>query len=102
VWTFEFGVQLSEDYTLPYLRTPVAATGPASAVDVDTELESVLYQDLLRHYLRGMRARDEIELAQLQQRVRAADTEYARTLAKARGVSESAIDRRRQNAPVVI
>lgn len=86
VYSLALWVVLSETYTVPYLRVPTAVTGPGSAVDVDGDMEKVVYAGLLKHFLRRVRAGSEIELAQLQQQVREADLAYEQGLRALRGM----------------
>jgi hypothetical protein len=55
-------------------------------VDVDGDMEKVVYAGLLKHFLRRVRAGSEIELAQLQQQVREADLAYEQGLRALRGM----------------
>lgn len=93
VYTLELRILLTEDHTIRYVRRPTACTGPGSTVDIDTGLEKALYQGLLAALLQGVDARNEIHLAQLQQRIRRADGLYAIYLKEARAVAGTVSER---------
>lgn len=97
LYTIELRVLLTEAYTVRYVRKPTACTGPGSTVDVDGALEKALYQGLLATILQGMDARNEIHLAQLQQRIRRADGLYAIHLKEARAVAGTVSERQGKN-----
>lgn len=97
IYTLELRTLLTEAYTLRYIRRPTACTGPGSTVDVDSPLEKVIFQGVLGHLLQRVEARNELHLAQLQQRIRRADGLYMQYLREARGVAASVDEGVRRN-----
>jgi hypothetical protein len=97
VYTMELRVLLLEAYTVRYVRRPTAAVGPGSTVDVDGPLEKALFQGVLGHALQRVDARNEVHLAQLQQRIRRADGMYASYLKEAKAVAGSVGEGVRRN-----
>ena len=83
VYSLECFCSLQEAYTVQYLRRPTLATGPGSTVDVSTGMERALHQGLLADLLPRVEARNEIDLAQLQARVRRAEGAYGEALQQA-------------------
>lgn len=99
IWTIELQVALTEDYTVRYIRKPTAATGPGSTVDIDTGLERALFQGVKLAVLMMVEARNEIHLAQLQQRIRHAERDYVMAVQEAKAMAGSVDERVAMNTP---